>query len=129
MLRIAGRIAIALALAAMIFLGPSHISNAAPDIENPASAAQHHHDGHADAGHDAPSAPDKVYCNALTPGHASHAQHGDDICESHRTMSSTLAGTDFDLVRDYVRLGENISPDSQPPSHSPESLKEPPRTA
>lgn len=116
-------------MAITIFLGPSHISSATPDLDNPAAAVQHHHNDHADAGHDAPADSVKVYCNALTPGHADHAQHGDEMCEGYRTMSSTLAGANFDLARYYVVLGAQTSTERQPPSHSPESLKEPPRTA
>jgi hypothetical protein len=127
--KIVGRVAVALALAITMFLGPSHVSAAAPDANGAPAVAQPHHDDHADTGHDSPAASDTVYCNALTPGHASHANHGDELCEGYRVMCSTLANAASEIARAYTRLDVEMAPESLPPGRSPESLKEPPRTA
>ena len=134
---IAGRIALALALAIAIFLGPSQISAAAPDLTSATAKAHDHHDDHADAGHDAANAATNrhhaaavsFYCNALTPGDSSSAEHGHEMCEGSRVMSSTLAGTDFDKERYFILLGMELYSSSLPPNRSPESIEEPPRTA
>ncbi|MBT5040547.1 MAG: hypothetical protein HOM52_18730 [Rhodospirillaceae bacterium] len=137
MFKIAGRIAIALALALTIYLGPSQINAAAPDLNGATEAAQHHRDSPANAGHHSPVAAHdqsdadsvKVYCSASTPGHTNHADHGDELCEGSRVLSSALAGAGFDMARYYVLLGAESFFSNLPPGYSPESLKQPPRTA
>ena len=132
LLRLSVRVAMALALAIANFVGPSHVSAEAPESNGSASAAQHHHGDHgdnSDAGHEPPETVGTVYCNALTPNHASHAQNGDDVCESHRVMSSALTATSFDMARYYVLLSAHLTDAHRPLSHSPEGLTEPPRSA
>lgn len=135
--KFAGRVAMALALALAIIFGPSQISVAAPDVNSAAQQVQHQHDEQASAGHNSTgpaesrhhTAAIKVYCNAATPGHADHAQHGDDMCEGSRVMSSALTSGGFDIGRYYIVLGTEIGSGKLPAGHSPERLKEPPRTA
>ncbi len=135
--KFAGRVAMALALALTIMFASSQISVAAPDLNGVAPQAKHHHDQQATAGHNSTgpaesrhhTAAIKVYCNALTPGHADHAQHGDDLCEGYRVMSSALTSGSFDIGRYYIVLGTEIGSGKLPAGHTPERLKEPPRTA
>jgi len=111
LLRLSVRVAMALALVIAIFVGPSHVSAGAPEPDGAASAAQHHHGDHGDN------------------SDASHAQNGDDVCESHRVMSSALTATSFDMARYYVLLSAHLTDAHRPLSHSPEGLTEPPRSA
>lgn len=134
--RFSGRVAMALALAFTIVFGPSQISAATPDLNNAAGQKQPHHDEQANAGHHSigPAASGhhtaaiKVYCNTATPGHGDHAQHGDGMCEGYRVMSSALTSAEREFARYYIRLSAKTAPDSAPAGHSPERLKEPPRT-
>ena len=133
----AGRIAMALALALTIIIGPSQITAAAPELNSAPVKVQYHHDNQANADHNSTdsaesghhSAAIKVYCNTATPGHANHTQHGDEMCEGSRVLSSTLISGGFDIGRYYIVLGAEFCSAKFPTGHSPEPLKEPPRTA
>ena len=130
-------IAVTLTLAILIILGPSHISDGAPELAGTTAQAQSHHDGHTATSHNAEHAAGsqhhsntvKVYCNSLTPGHASHAQHGDEMCEGNRVMASSLGATEIDMTRKFFLLDVEASAGILPTGHSPEHLKEPPRAA
>ena len=70
----AGRIAMALALALTIIIGPSQITAAAPELNSAPVKVQYHHDNQANADHNSTdsaesghhSAAIKVYCNTAT---------------------------------------------------------------
>jgi hypothetical protein len=109
LLKFTGRIAIALALATAVFLGPSHVSGAAPD-SNGATAADHYHLG----GHDTPERP-------------SPAGHADEAHEGYRVMCAFLVGAGIDISHSYFLLAALTSSGELPTGRTPGHLKEPPR--
>jgi hypothetical protein len=135
--KFAGRIAFALVLALTLIIGPSQITAAAPELNSEPVKAHHHHNNQTNADHHSTDSTEsnghtaaiKIYCITATPGHANHIQHGDDICEGSRVMSSALTSGAFYIGRYFIVVGAEFGSAKLPTGRSPERLTEPPRTA